>query len=123
MIPGSPGKSTRIHEEFYEKMQQRYKQDYDAVIVKETYEKGDLVYLWQTTVPRKGSKNLAQTWRGSCWVRERINELKILLGIPRAKGESTIRVHINILRKTNARILEVSPIEANPLHQNLPEGY
>ena len=105
------------------KAQRRYKRYYDKPVVRKSYEKGDLLYLWQPTVPRKGSRKLTPPWRGPYRVKEKINELNVILGIVTAEGESTIRVHINRLRKTDERVLEVSPIEANPLHQNLPEGY
>ena len=67
------------------KAQRRYKRYYDRSVVSESYGKGDIVYLWQPSVPRKGSRKFTPPWRGPYRVKEKINELNVILGISTAE--------------------------------------
>ena len=105
------------------KAQDAYKRNYDKNITPKEYKEGELVYLWQPSTKKEGSRKLTAPWRGPFKIKSKINEWNVVLGIPTPKGESTIRVHINRLRKADEKLMEATPLAIGPLHENLPEGH
>ena len=105
------------------KTQNSYKRYYDKNVVIGEFEKGDLVYLWQPSTKKEGSRKLTAPWRGPFRIKERINEWNVVLSTPTLGGESTMRVHVNRLRKASEELMEATPLAVGPVHTNLPEGH
>ena len=105
------------------KAQCLYKRQYDKSVVVTDFTKNDLVYLWQPSTKKEGSRKLTAPWRGPYRIKEKINDLNVILTIPTLDGETTARIHVNRLRKASEELLEVTPLEIGPLHENLPEGH